>query len=162
MDKFDDDEKRWAVACVKTRGRQDRIRMDMLFDKHHARLLDSTVRGNYKTLCAACVGSMDKDGKRITHHICEGTTAEMVLAFGGTIIDRATEEEIHAAWQDFCKEVYTSGIFRRVVLTWMSEFKSVEYYITENKDRLIRYLEMHYPGEAKDEEQNFVSESDMN
>ena len=156
MSTFDDDEKLWAIACVKNRSKQDKVRMDLLFEKHLARLLDDTVRSSYREMCEGCYGKIGRDGATVKLHICEGNTCDFVLALGGEVLDRACEDQMHAAWKDFCDEVYSSGIFRRVVLRWMADFYSAERYVNENKKRIAAYMKIHYPDDTKIEDQVFV------
>ena len=147
---MDEEEKRWAIAGVKAKNIEDAANMDNVFYQHHAPLIDSTVRAHYKDLCDACI--QESNGETITDfHICHGKTSDFVTAYGGKVLLCATKEAREKVWIAFCDEIYTSGIFRRAILKWLESFRSAKDHISNNKEILFEYMQLHFPDDLGDD-----------
>lgn len=147
---MDEEEKRWAIAGVKAKNIEDAAEMDNIFYQHHAPLIDATVRAHFKDLCGACI--QDANGDTITDfHICTGKTSDFVTVFGGKLLDIAEKESREKVWIAFCDQIYSSGIFRRAVLKWLESFYSAKNHISNNKEILFEYMQLHFPDELRDE-----------
>ena len=87
---FDEDETSWVKRLLRRKAQEDLGWMHHMFLKHYCILMDSTIRKHYYDMCYACRRVPGENGK---WHICEDETAGLVNAFGGSILDYATDDE---------------------------------------------------------------------
>jgi hypothetical protein len=154
MQEYENDEKEWIKRLVSRKHQGDLLLVSYLFQKHHSKLLDATVRRHFYDLCYKCQGEEDE------FHICEEQTANFVLPFGSKILKFATDEERTKAWEDFLDGVVKREVFKRTLVQWLKTFKSVEDSVDKNRDSFYQYMLNHFPNHTQNPHQHFLEYED--
>ena len=117
--------------------------------------MDSTIRKHYYDMCGACRGIEGENGK---WHICEDETVSLVVAFGGSVLDYASDEEKMSTWHSFLNEVQHKDVFKKVVIQWMKRFTGVKEKIDEDRDLYCDYMKNHFPNGTQNPHQEYVED----
>jgi hypothetical protein len=153
---LDNDENIWVKRLLKIKSRQDMLKIDEIFLRTYSKLLDATVRKSYYDMCYVCRGS---EGEHF--HICEDETASLVMAFGGAVLDHASEEEKKVTWKKFIDDVYDYGVFKRVVMKWLRNYTNPKQRINDNREYYCTYMIRHFPNTTQDPDQKFLDYVDI-
>lgn len=150
---LDYDESSWVKELLRHKAQADLNCMQQLFVINYCKLLDSTVRKHYMDMCYKCRGL---DGENGQYHICEDETASLVIAFGGAILEYATDEEKQKTWQEFLEDVQQYGIFKKVVLNWFKSFTNVKEKLDEDRELYYEFMQLHFPNPTQNPHQLFL------
>ena len=151
---LDHDESSWVRNLLRRKAQEDLGHVSSVFLKHYSKLLDSTIRKHWYDLCYKCRGVEGVNG---LYHICEDDTAGLAMAFGGSILDYATDEENMKTWRDFLTEIYDYGVFKKVMINWLKEFRSPKEQIDSDRDLYYTYMQSHFPNPTQNPHQVFDS-----
>ena len=152
---LDHDENNWIQRLVKRKAQDDTHWMSSMFLKHYCKLMDSTIRKHWFDMCYKCVGT---EGTH--YHICEDDTASLVIAFGGSVLDYATDDEKMKTWREFLDDVYDYGVFKKVIVKWLKNFKGAKAKIDEDRDIYWEFMRRHFPNPTQDPHQVYLDYPD--